>query len=198
MKLRSALKVLRGASWWERLAIAAYAAVLITAATLIGQGIWIKGKEAASGYLLERAWVRMMDGEEAAKPWPWAKRAPAARGEALSLGKAAVVFDPLAGPGEAPGRHIFTAHDGAHLRFLKDLRPGDTIRVTDRTGTSQTYSVRSAQILREDQLAEIRKVTRDGIALVGPFPFNAAGGGLYHFVVEARIKPGAAAHSHRL
>jgi sortase A len=138
--------------------------MLIGGLAVFAHGAAIPAKAALAQVLLERAWTRTLAGEGEVKPWPWADAWPVAVVEAPRLGARAVVLSEAGGeamafapmlmsqaaqPGE-PGVAVMAAHRDTHFRFLKDLAPGDEIRVTTPDGVVRTFRVEGGEVVRGD------------------------------------------------
>lgn len=167
----------------------------------LGHGVWIHTKARLAQWLLQRAWTRMLDGEAAARPWPWADTWPVARLRVPAHGVDLVVLSGVSGrtlafgPGHAPdsvapgapGTAIVTAHRDTHFRFLADVRPGDEI-VVERPGLPPSrFRVESLAVV-DSRSAVIRADPRSvALVLLTCYPFDAiAPGGPLRFVVTAR------------
>ncbi len=182
---------------------AASLALAAVGAFLAVDAAWIPVKAEVAQALLERAWTRVQAGDAAAKPWPWADTWPVAVVEAPRLGKRQVVLAEAGGeamafgpahlavtpPAGAPGVAVIAAHRDTHFRFLKDLRIGDTIRVTLADGAVTEFEVTGADVVRHDRSG----ITPDGgpprLALVTCYPFDAKTRGPLRYVVwAARVR----------
>ena len=183
-------------------------ALLAAAAlVLIGLGAWqlggaglIQAKAWLAQGLLEASWAATLAGAETVRPWPRADTWPVARLQAPGLGVERIVlagangrtlaFGPghMAGtalPG-APGHSILSGHRDTHFRFLKDLAPGDALRVQGPDGAWRAYRVSATEVI-DARLA--RLLPDDGtprLTLVTCYPFDAiAPGGPLRYVVSA-------------
>src|SRR6476661_8774911 len=98
-----------------------------------GQGAWIYVKAQLAQYLLQRAWVRTMNGERDVKPWPWADtwpvaklQAPHYRIELIVLAGASgrtLAFGPAVVNGviemDGHGTLIISGHRDTHFQFVQ-------------------------------------------------------------------------------
>ena len=182
----------------------------LLAAALIGVGIWqlaaggwIHAKAALAQTLLQAAWTRVQYGADQAHPWPWADTWPVARlqaprqdtdllvlaggsGRTLAFGPAHV--DGTAPPG-SDGMSVIAGHRDTHFRFLRDLLPGDALRITDRRGAVHRYTVRARHVVHKDRAA--LSMEEAGLALVTCYPFDAvtADGPLRYVVLADPAAP---------
>jgi sortase A len=167
---------------------------------LAGQGLWIHAKAALAQHLLERAWRQTLDGAAQARPWPWADTWPVARLSAPEQGVDLIVLAgdsgrTLAfGPGHAsgsalpgqPGLVLISGHRDTHFRFLRHVRPGDTLRMQTPSAEIR-YRVEWTGVLdaRRQRIADDGDVDR--LVLVTCWPFDAiVPGGPLRYVVSAR------------
>lgn len=168
----------------------------------VGQGAYIQAKAWLAQALIKQAWARTLEGEQHAKPWPWADTWPVARitvpgrdieryvlaganGRSIAFGPGHVFGTPL--PGE-PGNSVVGAHRDTHFAFLRDVRRGEEIVVERADGTQRRFRVAHSEIVdkRETRvLAQNAEGTR--LTLVTCYPFDALrAGGPLRYVVTAR------------
>ncbi len=180
---------------------------LALAALLIGLGAWqlggaatIHAKAWLARGLLEASWAASLAGAERVKPWPWADTWPVARLQAPRLGVDRIVLagtsgrtlafgpghmDGTAPPG-APGHSILSGHRDTHFRFLKDLEPGDTLRVQTPDGAWRAYRVSGAEVIDARAARLWPGDATPRLTLVTCFPFDAISpGGPLRYVVSA-------------
>ena len=168
----------------------------------VGAGAYIHVKAVLAQHLLASAWVRVQAGDKDAKPWPWADTAPVARlhndrlaadllvlagvsGRTLAFGPG--LLDSSAAPGDI-GMTVVLGHRDTHFRFLRDLLPGDMLRVDDPSGQVHRYSVRERYVVHKDHARLAMEVP--GLALVTCYPFDAMlPGGPLRYVVLAEPMP---------
>ena len=119
-------------------------------------------KAALAQFLLERAWVRVENGEADAKPWPWADMAPLAEIEIPKLRQRVIVLEGASGeamafgPGHMPntpdigasGTSIVAAHRDTQFSTLGALRAGDEIVAVTRDGRRMTFRVASTRVVK--------------------------------------------------
>lgn len=185
----------------RRAAVAAAAALaLVLGVWQTGHGAYIKAKAVVAQILLAEAWDRALAGETAPKPWAWADTWPVARLEVPRLHAGAIVLHSASGqalafgpghmsetalPGE-PGLSVIAAHRDTHFRFLRDIEPGDDIRVTTADGVTHVFEVTGTRIVRADASGLDANGPGHRLALVTCYPFDAlAVGGPLRFVVLA-------------
>lgn len=175
------------------------ATVVILGGGLLAYGLFIPAKAVVAQVLLNKAWAETLETGAPAKPWPWADTWPTAHIEVPRLNKAAVVLAGATGeamafgpghqhgtpsPGER-GTAILGGHRDTHFRFLKDVQPGDDVRVTDATGAVHRYRVTHMSI-RHWQNSGIDPYRRGRhLALVTCYPFDSLGRGPLRYVVHA-------------
>ena len=73
------------------------AAVSFTAVVFSIDALWVPVKAELAQHLLERAWLRTLEGEADAKPWPWADTRAVAVLEVPHLGLREIVLDGSSG-----------------------------------------------------------------------------------------------------
>lgn len=176
------------------------ALALILGLALTVQGLFIPAKAAAAQVLLEHAFSQTVKTGAPVKAWPWADAAPIARITVQRLGVSEIVlsggsgqamaFGPThlpasAAPNEA-GTSVFAAHRDTHFRFLKDLRPGDILKLEAADGEVKTYRVEGGQVVRNDQFGIDRHSRVPTIALTTCWPFDSNVRGPMRYVVTAR------------
>lgn len=172
---------------------------LITGAVIFGQGLFLTAKAEFAQILLARAWTRVVDGEIAATPWPWADTWPVARLSVPSLGEHAIVLAEAGGealafgpalltvsaqPGEA-GTAIIAAHRDTHFEFLRDLAVEDSVMLETPAGEQIEYRVTGMEIVDADRSGIEPEGGPSRLALVTCWPFGALTPGPQRYVVWA-------------
>jgi sortase A len=174
------------------------AAVGLTAACFLIQSLWIPVKAEVAQHLLERAWLRTLEGEAYARPWPWADTRAVAVLEVPRLGLREIVLEGSSGRNLAFGPtlvnasginqsadRILSGHRDTHFSFLKELKHGDLLRL--RTpGEVREYQVSWQEVVdsRRQQLVIDNRVER--LTLLTCYPFDAVNaGGPLRWVVTA-------------
>jgi len=174
------------------------AAVILTAATFLIDALWIPAKAELAQYLLETAWLRTLEGEPDAKPWPWADTRAVAILEVPRLGLREIVLEGSSGrnlafgptlvnttPLEETKDRILSGHRDTHFSFLNKLQIGDLLRLRTVTGIRE-YRVNWLEAVdsRQQQLVIDDNIER--LTLLTCFPFDAATtGGPMRWVVTA-------------
>ena len=177
---------------------------LIAAAFIcLTNAAWIPAKAVLAQHLLQQAWQRTLAGERQVKPWPWADTWPVARLQAPRLGVDRIVLAGISGrtlafgPGHmdgtalpgAPGHSILSGHRDTHFRFLKDLEPGDALRVQGADGAWRAYRVRATEVIDARRARLWPGDATPRLTLVTCYPFDAiAPGGPLRYVVSAEAE----------
>ena len=150
--------------------------------------------------LLHRAWAATQAEGGPVKPWPWADTWPIARlsmpGRGIDLivladaSGRSMAFGPGLVAGTAPpgavGNTVLSGHRDTQFRFLKDLRPGERMRLEAADGSQRDYAVIETLIV-DAHAVEILWDTGDAqLTLVTCYPFDAiVPGGPLRYVVRA-------------
>lgn len=130
-------------------------ALLILGGAIATWGAYIPVKAALAQTLLERAWLRVQNGEANARPWPWADMFPLAEIEFPTLRKRVIVLEGASGeamafgPGHMPntpeigahGMAIVAAHRDTQFNELGTLKIGDEIVAVTRDGKRTSFRV---------------------------------------------------------
>lgn len=144
----------------SRLAMAGAVLVALAGLALIGNGLAIHAKAILAQILLDRAFAESLATGRPVKAWSWADTWPVARldvprllasaiilkgssGEALAFGPGHLDGTPQ--PGER-GTSVISAHRDTHFAFLRDIRVGDTIRVTRADGMIVWFRITGTEI----------------------------------------------------
>ena len=176
-------------------------ALLVAGALIAAQALYIPAKAQVAQVLMSNAWEHQLSTGDPARPWPWADFTPTARlsfpaqdqnvlaltdaaGESLAFGPTLMAASVT--PGER-GVAVFAAHRDTHFAFLKDVKPGDSVRVETANG-ARTFTVTHSEVVRWDQSGI---VPNDGgpsrIALVTCWPLDAKTPGPMRYVVWAEL-----------
>lgn len=185
---------------FRRLAVILALAVGAAGLADIAGGATIKAKAVLAQALLERAWALTLKGETQVKPWPWADvwpvlkiEAPRQKMSAIALSGVsgeAMAFGPgvmeggVAVPGE-PGLAVIAAHRDTHFRFLKNVKIGDEIIVTNAKGEHIAFVISETRIVDAAQSGLYTDGPEPKIALVTCWPFDALRRGDQRFVAVA-------------
>jgi len=172
------------------------AAVGGTAAIFLADAAWVPAKAEVAQHLLERAWLRTLEGEADAKPWPWADTRAVAVLEVPRLGIKEVVLEGSSGRNlafgptlvnnnaiEQAGDRVLSGHRDTHFSFLKDLEPGDLLRLRTSVGI-QDYRVKWLETVdsTQEQLVIDDSMARLTLLTCYPFDSPVAGGPLRRVV----------------
>lgn len=134
------------------------------------------------------------------KPWPWADTWPVARLQAPEYNVdvfvldgahgSALAFGPgrlhgTANPGR-PGLSIVGGHRDTHFQFLRHVRIGDELLVTDDEGRAHHYSVNDIRVVNSVETPLRAAADEERLLLVTCYPFDAlTPGGPLRYVVSA-------------
>jgi sortase A len=185
----------------RRLLRLAVGALLALGVALLATGFWLPAKAELAQQLLNRAWHRTADGDDDAKPWPWADTHPVARlslpgsdepltvlagASGRNLAFAPALMDGSAAPG-AHGVSVIAGHRDTHFRALATLALGDELTLERPDGTVLTYEVAALDVV-DSARAELRLDADESIVvLVTCWPFDTVEvGGSWRYVVTAR------------
>jgi sortase A len=185
------------ASRWRLTLVVVLAAA---GAVSLGEGLWIYAKAELAQVLIATAWQRELDGEPAARPWPWADTFPVARLVAPAQGVSLYVLagssgrtlafgpghqDGTPAPGEE-GNSVIGGHRDTHLAFLRHVKRGDTLRIERPNGSHIDYRVTELDVLDHRETWVMRSDGRTRLTLVTCWPFDALrAGGPQRYVVVA-------------
>jgi len=168
----------------------------------LGQGAYIPAKAWLAQELMQRAWTRAGSGEIRATPWPWADTWPVARltarsgevdlivlaggsGRTLAFGPGHLSASAM--PGER-GNAVIAGHRDTHFQFLKDIEPGELLKVESSTGLRHLYKVVSVDIVDSRKGSLLLDTQAAVLSLVTCYPFDAReAGGPLRYVVTARM-----------
>ena len=93
-------------------------------------------------------------------------------------------------PGE-PGNAAFAGHRDTFFRGLRQVRTGDRIAVTTRSGRHE-YVVRDTRVVSPDDVSVLDPTPTPTLTLVTCFPFRYIGPAPERFIVRADLWPNAA------
>jgi sortase A len=174
------------------------AAVAFTAAVFSFDAVWIPVKAEIAQLLLERAWLRTLDGEADARPWPWADTRAIAILEVPRLGLREIVLEGSSGRNLAFGPtlvnngsierssdRVLSGHRDTHFSFLKKLHTGDLLRLRT-TGGTREYRVSWQQAVDSRRQSLVIDDDVERLTLLTCYPFDAPlPGGPLRWVVTA-------------
>jgi sortase A len=90
----------------------------------------------------------------------------------------------------AGGNMGLAGHRDTFFRRLREINPGDLIRLVAVEGTF-TYAVESTEIVDPDDLWVLDPTDHPSLTLVTCYPFTYLGTAPERFIVRARLKPAA-------
>ncbi len=161
-----------------------------------GQAGWIHAKAWLAQQLIAGAWAdTLQQPRQAHKPWPWADTWPVARlqlaqqdlyvlhgaqGNALAFGPGyATASRP---PGQ--GTTLIGGHRDTHFRGLRQLQPGDRLRLQTRNGEWLRYRVDHGAVIDSRQGFAV-DLGRQQLLLVTCYPFDGLQSGPLRYVLYA-------------
>ncbi|MBN2534997.1 MAG: class GN sortase [Spirochaetales bacterium] len=171
---------------------------------LAGKGLFIAGKACLAQALLETSWENKVMGKGNRTPWPWADFKPMAclsfpgqkqhiivvnGASGTSLAFAPGHLDGSAQPG-SPGNCVIFGHRETHFRILKDLKIGDTIRLSLADGRLKEYKVNGIQIIASSDVYKVIQMNEELLTLVTCYPFDSVLPGKKRYVVCAKAYTG--------
>lgn len=161
------------------------AAVLLTAAFLTLQSLWIPAKAVLAQWLLEQAWQRSLAGAADPRPWPWADTTPAGLLEIPRLGIRQIILDGNNGRNLAfgptylnhgqnlgNGDTIVSGHKDTHFAFLQDLKQGDELIIQNHY-QRQTYQVEWVEVVDSRYQSLTVDHSQQRLTLVTCYPFDS-------------------------
>jgi sortase A len=146
-------------------------------------------------WLIERSWQQTREGNEDARPWPWADTravgvltVPGLKIRQVILeGNSSrnLAFGPVLLKGGVGQDLVISGHRDTHFKFLQNLETGDHLTVQTRNSTQQ-YEVVAAEIIDSRALELVIEPGTSRISLVTCYPFNTPlAGGPLRWVVTA-------------
>jgi sortase A len=175
------------------------AAVLLTAAFfsllyLVG-ALWIPAKAELAQWLIERSWQQAQQGNENARPWPWADTRAVGVLSVPGLGIRQIIlegnsgrnlaFGPVLLDGAVGQDLVISGHRDTHFHFLKDLEAGERLIVQTKDRT-QHYQVIAIDIVDSRTSELLIEPDTNRISLVTCYPFDTPlAGGPLRYVVTA-------------
>ena len=168
-----------------------------------GEAVYIQAKAWLAQALIAQAWARTLEGEERAKPWPWADTWPVARltargldgwvyvladasGRSLAFGPGHVAG--TAAPGEA-GNSVIAGHRDTHFRFLQVLAADDRVTLETADGAARAYRIVDKRIVDTRRAQGVQASDQPMLTLVTCYPFDAIDpGGPLRYVVTAVVQ----------
>jgi sortase A len=152
---------------------------------LLGGQAWLRAKAVLAAVLIDRAWAAHLEDGREHRPWPWADLHPVARIDIPRLGVRRAVLSGASGPSLAfglshvsgtalpgePGNIAIAGHRDSWAAFMRDLRPGDEIRLETRSA-GQRYTVRDLEVLPQGRIDVVDRAGEDRLTLITCYPFG--------------------------
>lgn len=172
--------------------------LLVPGGLLLGRFGYLEAKAALASRLIDRALAAHLRDGQLHRPWAWADMHPiallqvgrlrvrravlrGATGESLAYGAGHV--DGTAWP-NARGHSVIAGHRDRGFAFLKNLRPGDRLRL--RTADAvRDYVVDDIQVVPATDVAAIADTSEDRLTLLTCYPFGGLLRSRLRYVVTA-------------
>lgn len=177
----------------RKLPLVAAIGLMAAGLVLTGYGLMMPLKAWLSVQLLDRAWNRVLAGEDDVRPWPWMDSEPVARlivppaGPSPDHDKLSfVVMRGVSGqvlafapgwheqtvlPGQ-PGTTLISAHRDTHFSMLQRISKRDRFMIEDREGKRSTYEVSEITITDQPTLTLSRQRGPSRLLLVTCYPLD--------------------------
>ena len=149
----------------------------------LASAAWTAGKAEVAQLLLERAWSESLESGRPVRPWPWADSHPEARLLFPERGRSLLVLDradprslafgPARVAGSArPGQGVtvLAGHRDSHFALLRELAPGERLRLQSADGRWRDYRVADMAVLDQPRL--MLAGSGDALVLVTCWPFD--------------------------
>lgn len=177
------------------------AALWVVGAVLLGNGVYMDAKAKLAQVLIASSWDQRTADRPPPKPWWWADTRAVARMKVARLDKTLYVMqddsgESLAfGPGHltasakpATEGHIMIAgHRDSHFAFLKDIRHGDVIEVSNYKSETTRYRVSDMHIM-DTRKEALQALDEDLLTLITCYPFEeVVPGGPLRLIVNAEV-----------
>jgi sortase A len=171
-------------------------------ALLLGRGAYLEAKAAVATFRIARSFDAHLRDGEAHPPWSWADTHPIARLDVDRLGVRRHVLVGASGTSLAfgvghvdgtalpngRGNCVLAGHRDRAFGFLRDLRPGDRIRVRSASGVRE-YIVEDLDVLSAAALSVLDPTPDDRLTLVTCYPFDGLLRTAWRYVVTCRPAP---------
>jgi sortase A len=169
----------------QQLLLGSSLVLLGTGCLLFGRHGFLRGKAMVAEHLVARAFHAHLEDGQRHRPWESADMAPIARLEVARLELARYALSGASGSSMAfgvghidgtaapntPGNAVFAGHRDTWMEFLRDLRPGDRMRVVTAEAT-QEYVLTRTHVVHETDAAVLEPTTDQRITLVTCYPFD--------------------------
>jgi sortase A len=169
----------------------------------LGQGAYIPAKAWLAQELMQRAWTRAAEKDDARQPpWPWADTWPVARlsarsgeidliilaggsGRTLAFGPGHLSASSL--PGES-GNSVIAGHKDTHFNFLRDIVIGESLVIEKIGGRKYHYTVIGIDVVDSRRGSLLLDTEAAILSLVTCYPFDEREvGGPLRYVVTAKM-----------
>jgi len=172
---------------------------LVIGAIFIGKAFYMDAKAELAQYLINSAWQSREAGQPAKKPWPWADTYAVAKievprlnivqyimrdasGESLAFGPGHLAKSAL--PASA-GHTMVAGHRDSHFEFIRDLKKGDIVIVSNYQNTQKHYRISSASQM-DTRTEQLNLTAHDRLTLITCYPFDElVPGGPLRWIVDA-------------
>lgn len=168
--------------------------LVIIAAVLVIQSLYMPAKAVAAQILLQLAWQRTLMTGVDHKPWPWADTTTLARLKFPELDERLILLAGSMGrtlafaPGHMSGSSlpnedghmIISAHRDTHFAMLENIKIGHHIEIQDKSGRRKVFQVQAIRIVDSRKEQVVMAHERGQLTLITCYPFAAlqAGGPL--------------------
>jgi sortase A len=176
--------------------------LLVPGGLLLGRRGYLEAKAALASRLIDGAFEAHLRDGRPHRPWAWADMYPVAVLEVERLGVQRVVLrgatgeslafgaghvDGTASP-NARGHSVLAGHRDRGFAFLRDLRPGDGLRLRTADGV-RDYLVDGIRVVTATDVTVMAETPEDRLTLLTCYPFGGLLRSRLRYVVTA-----AAAH----
>jgi len=176
--------------------------ILGCGALLLGRGAYLEAKAAVATFRIARSFDAHLRDGGAHPPWSWADTHPIARLDVERLGVRRHVLAGASGTSLAfgighidgtaspngSGNCVLAGHRDRAFGFLRDLRPGDRIRLRTASGIRE-YVVEDLDVLSATTVSVLDPTPDDRLTLVTCYPFNGMLRSPWRYVVTCRPAP---------
>ena len=168
----------------------------------LGHGAYIPAKAWVAQELMQQAWRRARDGDQQARPWPWADTWPVAKlsakggdielivlagesGRTLAFGPGHLSASVL--PGEQ-GNSVIAGHRDTHFQFLQVLDVGESLLLEMPDGKRHLYRISNLDVVDSRRGSIVLDTEEALLSLITCYPFNSVrAGSPMRYVVTAEM-----------
>jgi len=168
---------------------------------LVGRRVYIEAKALLAHLLIERAFAAHLRDGAPHRPWAWADTYPIA---VLTIDRLHVRRPVLAGasgtslafgvghidgtaPPNAPGHTVLAGHRDREFEFLRDLLPGDVLRLRT-AGRAREYLGDGVGVVPGDDGTLLQPSAEDRLTLVTCYPFGGLRRSPLRYIVTAAAR----------